>query len=506
MIRWIKAWAAGLAASAMLAGCSGGGGEPGSCSFSCPGGPGSETTYEIAVDVQRSGASVTSIGSTETVQAVAHVVDSTGHAAEGVLVTFTESNAALLKFAPSTGTALTDSDGYASLDISAQTTASAGATTVNAAASVGGKDYSAAKSISVTAGGQVDVAEPSALNFISVVPADQAIVIKGAGGNGRSESASLTFKVVDASNTPIKGVNVSFAVNPSGKVTLNIPNAVSDLNGLVVTTVHSGTEPTSVVVTATALTSDNEAVTGQSDTLVVSNGVVIAEGFEIVAEKYNLDGRITGDDTKISAFVRDAFGNPVPDGLAVSFVTDFGSVASSNMGGCLTVNGTCSVDFRVQDPRGEGLATVIASVSVGEDVSLSDAIPINMAGAKGSFAAAATSTGPILSQLTMTSCSQAFFPYLLDSASGRSATAGTTIAVDSTSANLGASVAGGSPVRDSLSFEPTLFTLNVNATSTALRPLCNPNGTPKPGGTILMRYQTPGGVSDAQILDIYYPQ
>jgi hypothetical protein len=42
----------------------------------------------------------------------------------------------------------------------------------------------------------------------------------------------------------------------------------------VTTTVHSGTEPTSVVVTATATTSDGVDVSGQSDTLVVSNGVV----------------------------------------------------------------------------------------------------------------------------------------------------------------------------------------------------------------------------------------
>jgi hypothetical protein len=41
----------------------------------------------------------------------------------------------------------------------------------------------------------------------------------------------LTFKVVDANNAPIKGVNVTFAVNPEDKVTLNIPTATSDLDG-----------------------------------------------------------------------------------------------------------------------------------------------------------------------------------------------------------------------------------------------------------------------------------
>lgn len=35
MIRWIKSWAAGLAASAMLVACGGGGGDSGSCTFDC---------------------------------------------------------------------------------------------------------------------------------------------------------------------------------------------------------------------------------------------------------------------------------------------------------------------------------------------------------------------------------------------------------------------------------------------------------------------------------------
>jgi hypothetical protein len=59
---------------------------------------------------------------------------------------------------------LTNASGYASLDISALTTASSGATTVNAASQVGGDDYTASKSISISASGETDVAEPSAIN------------------------------------------------------------------------------------------------------------------------------------------------------------------------------------------------------------------------------------------------------------------------------------------------------------------------------------------------------
>jgi hypothetical protein len=47
----------------------------------------------------------------------------------------------------------------------------------------------------------------------------------------------------------------------------------------------------------------------------------------------------------------DAFGNPVPDGTPVVFQTNMGSVGSSSKGGCNTVNGGCSVDFRAQNPR-----------------------------------------------------------------------------------------------------------------------------------------------------------
>jgi hypothetical protein len=309
--------------------------------------------------------------------------------------------------------------------------------------------------------------------------------------------------VVDANNAPIKGAVVSFVVNPDDKVTLNITSATSDLDGLVTTTVHSGTEATSVVVTASATAANGSVVSGQSDTLVISNGVAIEGGFEIVAEKYNLDGGVTGDTTAISAYVRDANGNPVPDGVAVSFTTDYGSVASSDLGGCLTVNGTCEVEFRVQDPRGDGLATVIATVNVGADTSLSDSIQINMAGATG---------GPFLgvdagsdTAFAMSSCKQTFELNLLDAATGRSVTAGTTISISATSSEVSAAVTSGSPVLDSLDFSPTPFTVEIDATSSSLTPLCNASGTSTGTGFVRLQYRTPGGITYTQRFDLSYP-
>jgi hypothetical protein len=49
MIRWIKAWAAGLAASALLVACGGGGGNPGGCALGCGGGGGGSDVANLII-------------------------------------------------------------------------------------------------------------------------------------------------------------------------------------------------------------------------------------------------------------------------------------------------------------------------------------------------------------------------------------------------------------------------------------------------------------------------
>jgi hypothetical protein len=66
---------------------------------------------------------------------------------------------------------------------------------------------------------------------------------------------------------------------------------------------------------------------------------------------WNIDSSPTAPATFVQVMVADAFGNPVPDGTPIVFQTNMGSVGSSSRGGCSTVNGGCSVDFRAQAPR-----------------------------------------------------------------------------------------------------------------------------------------------------------
>jgi hypothetical protein len=371
-----------------------------------------------------------------------------------VVVKFSEADAKLLKFAPVAATALTDANGVAVIDISALTTDSVGATTVAASVTVNTIAGSGARSFSISAGA-VSV-QPKAINFVAANPSGQSIVIKGAGGNGRSESATLTFKVVDGSGSPVSGTTVAFAANPSNLVTLSAGQAETNADGLVTVAVQSGTTATSVIVVATAGPVDAK-VSAQSDTLIVSNGLPFQAGFEIVAEKYNLDGQLTGDSVQVTANVRDVNGNPVPDGLAISFVTDFGVIASSTLGGCLTQNGQCSVEFRVQDPRGTGIATIVGSARLDVGSSVSDSISINMAGATGG------SYQAVPDSVTLSACSESI-DFLLNDGNLHAPAKGSTIRVSASSPGISASVFSGSPVLDQrqINFPPAPFSLQFD--------------------------------------------
>lgn len=499
----------------VLAACGGGGGSAGSTGgtggtsgsstaggvdTSTTGGTQTSSAGAITLQIKNSAdAEATNLTATETGRAVATVTGPTGAPVSGVIVVFSQVDANLITFAPAAGTALTDSNGQASIDFKATNPTQTGAVSVQAQVLVGTTTLTAKKGIQIS--GAASTAEvPTSLLFLDASP--PSIVIKGAGGAGRSESSTLRYKVVNASNTPIRGAVVNFTIsNPD--VTLNITQSTSDAEGVVVTTVTSGTNPTSVVVTATAAA--NAAATVPSSALSVSNGLTMAGGLEIVAEKYNLDGGVTGTKTKLSAFMRDVNGNLVPDGTIASFTTDYGAVGSSSAGSCSSVNGTCSVDFRVQDPRGTGLATVRATVQLpGNPTPLATTLTINMANSAGARALSALPS-TVATQLVLSgTCKDTFTLYAADP-SNRAIAAGSTISAQAAGKSVTVSVASGTPVLDSLSgtFTPTAFRVSVDASGAT--PACVAGG----GGTqttdFELRFTSPGGVTSSVPLNIVYP-
>jgi hypothetical protein len=150
-----------------------------STSFQVQGTAASATAYSVAVSLQRSGSPTTSITSTETVQAVATVTSSGGAPVSGVVVTFSQADANLVSFSPSSATALTDTNGVAKVDVAAISTFDDGAMTVNAGTTVGNGSWSGSASFQIKAGSVSNTpAVPAAINFVSVTPSGTAIVVK----------------------------------------------------------------------------------------------------------------------------------------------------------------------------------------------------------------------------------------------------------------------------------------------------------------------------------------
>ncbi|MDB5961500.1 MAG: bacterial Ig-like domain family protein [Massilia sp.] len=205
----------------------------------------------------------------------------------------------------------------------------------------------------------LDIASPAAasVQFSSATPVDQSIVIKGQGGISRTETATLKFKVFDIFGKPLAGQLVKFGTTTTA-VTVNKAVDTTDQNGEVITTVNSGSQATTFRVQATL----ESGISTLSDSIVVTTGLAVQKAFSLSTTASNLEGLSYDSGVAVPAafvnvLIADQFGNPVPDGTPVVFQTNLGAVGSSNKGGCNTVNGGCSVDFRTQDPRSNSANT-----------------------------------------------------------------------------------------------------------------------------------------------------
>ncbi|OGA36135.1 MAG: hypothetical protein A3G80_12130 [Betaproteobacteria bacterium RIFCSPLOWO2_12_FULL_62_13b] len=213
----------------------------------------------------------------------------------------------------------------------------------------------------VTATGNLKVNTPNvgSIQFVSVSPS--SIALKGTGGTGRSESARVTFKVVDSAGNPFGGPGtvVNFSLNTAqGGLALSSVSASPDpVTGQVVTNVQAGTVSTAVRVTA-AITTANGTLSTQSDQLVVSTGIPSQDSFSLGASTHNIEGwSIDGTTTTLTVRMADHFHNPVPDGTAVAFTSEGGVVLPS----CTTVGGVCTSTLTSQALRpSNGRVTVLA--------------------------------------------------------------------------------------------------------------------------------------------------
>tara|TARA_R110001592_G_scaffold28990_15_gene105597 strand:+ start:4206 stop:5990 length:1785 start_codon:yes stop_codon:yes gene_type:complete len=238
-----------------------------------------------------------------------------------------------------------------------------GADEIKAQTSLDGTSYSAKITITST---------PAPLGSIQFVSATPTIIgIKGSGAI--PEQSVVSYRVTNSSGGPVQNQEVEFSLNnTTGGITISNTIDISDNDGLVSTTVASGTIATSVRVTAKA-EQGTISSSAQSSALVITTGIPDQDSFSLSASDLNIEG-LERDNIQatLNILAADRFNNPVPDGTAIAFRAEGGVVEGS----CTTTGGGCSVIFKSSNPRpSDGRVTILAT-AVGEE-SFQDTTPSN---------------------------------------------------------------------------------------------------------------------------------
>lgn len=168
---------------------------------------------------------------------------------------------------------------------------------------------------------------PSSIQFAGANPSQI-----GVRASGLAEQSVLTFKVTDANTNPVAGIEVSFQLASVGGESVDPVTAVTDASGLARTTLTSGTRATAVQVIARVDANGD----GTPDLSAQSTGVSVLGAppsmsrYSVGPERLNVAGRVFfGLEDPVRAFVNDRFGNAVPPGTAVNFVTNGASIVNS---------------------------------------------------------------------------------------------------------------------------------------------------------------------------------
>jgi len=187
---------------------------------------------------------------------------------------------------------------------------------------------------------QSETPTPSGTTTPSPTPTLAASSVQFVGANppnvgvrqsGLAEQSTITFLVTDSFGNPIPSIEVFFQLTGIGGESLSLTRARTSSTGTVTTVLTSGTRAAPVRVTAGADVDGDgfPDVFAQSTQISVLGAPPAQNRFSIGVEVRNIPGRVQlGLRNEIRAFVNDRFGNAVPPGTAVTFVSNGASVVN----------------------------------------------------------------------------------------------------------------------------------------------------------------------------------
>ncbi|WP_100657734.1 Ig-like domain-containing protein [Alteromonas flava] len=199
--------------------------------------------------------------------------------------------------------------------------------------------------------------------FVSAEPS--SIVLQGTGGLGSESVSTVTFQVNGELGNPLAQQLVSFELSTNvGGLTIAPATGITNSQGQVSTRVTAGSVPTAVRVLASITGVNDTEITTQSDLLSVNTGLPDQNSFSLSSSNPNPEAAsIDGQTVSITAFLADAFNNPVPDGTVVSFTTEGGQIQPS----CTTLNGRCEVDWTSAEPRVDDHRITVLATAIGHE-------------------------------------------------------------------------------------------------------------------------------------------
>ncbi len=198
--------------------------------------------------------------------------------------------------------------------------------------------------ITATAGAATDsitlTVQPGNAGTIEVSKIEPQVI--GIIGSGVTQTATIEFIVKDSlGNLVADGTEVNFAL---GETTLGGGETLSTegksgktaigttLDGSVRVTLKSGAVAGNIDVIATV----NNTISTVARVTIVGS-VPDADHLSLAVEFHNIAGGVTfGLQNQITAYVGDRFGNIVPEGTSVSFITEGGTIGQSIGGGAFT--------------------------------------------------------------------------------------------------------------------------------------------------------------------------